>query len=293
MTHTCPVPHPRLLLFCALSALAMFALLAAQNLLFLATNGLVYLYELLSALGLYAALCLCYFALRFSREKKRLPCRRLFPKVFAPALAYSAAVVAGADFGVLVLASSAASGALFLAATACVVRALAESGAPHADAADARTRGAGNSACSARRIDHAIVSTIGANGTVGMGCAGISTSGASDTNSIRRTSDTGIGAVCAGTAAATGMADADGDGKAPPRSSAGSASAADGKTTRFTRREQEVIALVLQGKTTQETADALFVSAATVKTHLQHIYEKAGVRNRASLARFMQQHTTS
>lgn len=55
----------------------------------------------------------------------------------------------------------------------------------------------------------------------------------------------------------------------------------------FSKRENEVAALILHGLTTQETADALFISVATVKTHLQHIYEKAGVRNRAELARVL------
>lgn len=55
----------------------------------------------------------------------------------------------------------------------------------------------------------------------------------------------------------------------------------------FSAREREVVALILQGKTTQETADALCISLATVKTHLQHVYEKSGVRNRAELARYM------
>ena len=42
----------------------------------------------------------------------------------------------------------------------------------------------------------------------------------------------------------------------------------------FSKREKEVASLLLQGKTTQETADSLFISPATVKTHIQHIYEK-------------------
>ena len=42
----------------------------------------------------------------------------------------------------------------------------------------------------------------------------------------------------------------------------------------FSKREKEVAALLLQGKTTQETADSHFISPATVKTHIQHIYEK-------------------
>lgn len=57
----------------------------------------------------------------------------------------------------------------------------------------------------------------------------------------------------------------------------------------FSVREKEVIALVLSGKTVRETAAALFISEATVKTHLQHIYAKAGVKNRAELALFIHQ----
>lgn len=59
----------------------------------------------------------------------------------------------------------------------------------------------------------------------------------------------------------------------------------------LSKREREVAALLLQGKTSQETADALFVSLATIKTHVQRIYQKTGVRNRAELALFMQNHT--
>ena len=55
----------------------------------------------------------------------------------------------------------------------------------------------------------------------------------------------------------------------------------------FSKREKEVAVLILQGMTTQETAESLFISPATVKTHIQHIYEKAGVRNRAELAQFV------
>lgn len=59
----------------------------------------------------------------------------------------------------------------------------------------------------------------------------------------------------------------------------------------LSKRENEIAGLLLQGKTTQETAEELFVSVSTVKTHIQHIYEKTGVRNRAELAQFMQNHT--
>ncbi len=58
----------------------------------------------------------------------------------------------------------------------------------------------------------------------------------------------------------------------------------------FSAREKEVAALIMQGKTAQEAADVLFISLATVKTHIQHIYEKAGVHNRAGLCAWAQDH---
>jgi DNA-binding NarL/FixJ family response regulator len=50
----------------------------------------------------------------------------------------------------------------------------------------------------------------------------------------------------------------------------------------LTDRELEVLRLVAAGSTNRETARALFISEATVKTHLLHIYEKLDVRDRAS-----------
>jgi DNA-binding NarL/FixJ family response regulator len=50
----------------------------------------------------------------------------------------------------------------------------------------------------------------------------------------------------------------------------------------LTERELEVLRLVAGGSTNRETARALFISEATVKTHLLHIYEKLEVRDRAS-----------
>ena len=58
----------------------------------------------------------------------------------------------------------------------------------------------------------------------------------------------------------------------------------------FSAREKEVATLIMQGKTAQETADLLFISLATVKTHIQHIYEKSGVHNRAGLCAWAQNH---
>lgn len=50
----------------------------------------------------------------------------------------------------------------------------------------------------------------------------------------------------------------------------------------LTPRETEVLRIVANGATNREAAQRLFVSEATVKTHLQHAYEKLGVKDRAA-----------
>ncbi|MBB6346460.1 response regulator [Nonomuraea muscovyensis] len=47
-------------------------------------------------------------------------------------------------------------------------------------------------------------------------------------------------------------------------------------------RELEILRLVAQGTTNREAAARLFISEATVKTHLLHIYAKLGVNDRAA-----------
>jgi DNA-binding NarL/FixJ family response regulator len=47
-------------------------------------------------------------------------------------------------------------------------------------------------------------------------------------------------------------------------------------------RELEVLGLVAGGATNREAAVRLFISEATVKTHLLHLYEKLGVNDRAA-----------
>ncbi|MCM6779081.1 response regulator transcription factor [Nocardia sp. CDC159] len=47
-------------------------------------------------------------------------------------------------------------------------------------------------------------------------------------------------------------------------------------------RERDVLALVAKGTTNREIAKALFISEATVKTHLTHLYAKLGVTDRAA-----------
>ncbi len=52
----------------------------------------------------------------------------------------------------------------------------------------------------------------------------------------------------------------------------------------LTDTETRIAALVAQGRTNQETADALFVSPSTVQASLKRIYQKLGVRSRTELA---------
>ncbi|MGN6429650.1 MAG: LuxR C-terminal-related transcriptional regulator [Gaiellaceae bacterium] len=56
-------------------------------------------------------------------------------------------------------------------------------------------------------------------------------------------------------------------------------------TSLLSRREQQVLDLVAEGRTNQEVGRLLFISPVTVKAHLRHIYEKLGVRNRVEAAR--------
>jgi DNA-binding CsgD family transcriptional regulator len=50
----------------------------------------------------------------------------------------------------------------------------------------------------------------------------------------------------------------------------------------LSRRETDILKRVADGATNREIAETLFISEATVKTHLLHIYEKLGVRDRAA-----------
>jgi DNA-binding NarL/FixJ family response regulator len=64
------------------------------------------------------------------------------------------------------------------------------------------------------------------------------------------------------------------------------ASAGDGP---LTVKEQQVLARLAEGRSNQEIAEALFVTPATVKTHLAHIYAKLGVKGRhEALARALE-----
>lgn len=49
----------------------------------------------------------------------------------------------------------------------------------------------------------------------------------------------------------------------------------------LTARELAVLTLVAEGRANRDVAAELFVSEATVKTHLRHVYDKLGVSDRA------------
>jgi two-component system nitrate/nitrite response regulator NarL len=51
---------------------------------------------------------------------------------------------------------------------------------------------------------------------------------------------------------------------------------------RLSDREHEVLKLIAQGLSAPEIGERIHLSTATVKTHLQHLYEKLGVSERAA-----------
>jgi DNA-binding NarL/FixJ family response regulator len=50
----------------------------------------------------------------------------------------------------------------------------------------------------------------------------------------------------------------------------------------LTERELEVLLVLVRGRSNQQIADQLGISAKTVGYHVRHAYEKAGVRSRAA-----------
>ncbi|SDN41010.1 response regulator [Allokutzneria albata] len=50
----------------------------------------------------------------------------------------------------------------------------------------------------------------------------------------------------------------------------------------LSQRELEVLGLIARGMTNRDAAAKLFISEATVKTHLLHVYAKLGVNDRAA-----------
>jgi two-component system nitrate/nitrite response regulator NarL len=50
----------------------------------------------------------------------------------------------------------------------------------------------------------------------------------------------------------------------------------------LSEREREILRLTAEGKSFSEIASTLFIGVTTVKTHMQHVYEKLGVSDRAA-----------
>lgn len=59
---------------------------------------------------------------------------------------------------------------------------------------------------------------------------------------------------------------------------------ADDRLTLLTQRELTVLGRVAAGETNAEIAGALYIGESTVRKHLEHIYERLEVRNRAAAA---------
>jgi len=58
----------------------------------------------------------------------------------------------------------------------------------------------------------------------------------------------------------------------------------------LTPREAEVLSCIAAGLSNSEIATDLFVSEATIKTHINHIFTKTGLRDRAQLVGYAFQH---
>lgn len=62
--------------------------------------------------------------------------------------------------------------------------------------------------------------------------------------------------------------------------------AADSSTVSISPREQEVLNLIAQGKTSPEIADMLFISVRTVQSHRSNIIQKLNIKSASGLVRY-------
>jgi DNA-binding NarL/FixJ family response regulator len=74
------------------------------------------------------------------------------------------------------------------------------------------------------------------------------------------------------------------------RSSAPSSGRDDAALAGLTARERDVLVLIGRGRTNAEIARELFVGEGTVKTHVNHLFAKLGLRDRAAAVVFAFDH---
>lgn len=60
---------------------------------------------------------------------------------------------------------------------------------------------------------------------------------------------------------------------------------------RFSARERDIIQMVLSGKSNKEIEQELFISPHTVKNHIYHIFQKAGIKSRGQLVNLIIQNS--
>ncbi|MDH4271121.1 MAG: helix-turn-helix transcriptional regulator [Candidatus Aminicenantes bacterium] len=59
------------------------------------------------------------------------------------------------------------------------------------------------------------------------------------------------------------------------------------ETRGLSKREQEIVRLILEGKSNKDITRELYISLHTVKNHTYHIYQKLGVKNRLQITRLV------
>jgi len=79
-------------------------------------------------------------------------------------------------------------------------------------------------------------------------------------------------------------------GPGEPADAPGVAGTAGTDDSELTPREAEVLKLIAEGRSNREIARELFVSEATVKTHVNRIFAKTGSRDRVQAMRFAYTH---
>ena len=78
--------------------------------------------------------------------------------------------------------------------------------------------------------------------------------------------------------------------RAPEVTAARPAAGQDESDDDLTPREAEVLGLIAAGQSNREIARTLFVSEATVKTHVNRIFAKTGSRDRVQAMRYAYAH---